>query len=101
MDDSDARSSNWQCSDARYVHGVNWAPDSDDDMDACEATDAASTLLQLASMEAWRFADDKVRHEMVKLLLPIMHPLVYGDHEDDVNDAAATLLWIGRGYVYH
>jgi hypothetical protein len=32
--------------------------------------------------------------------LPIMHPLVYGDHEDDVNDAAATLLWIGRGYVY-
>jgi hypothetical protein len=52
-------------------------------------------------MEAWRFADDKVHHEMVELLLPIMHPLVYGDHEDDVNDAAATLLWIGRGYVYH
>jgi hypothetical protein len=58
-------SSNWQHSDARYVRGVNWAPDSDDDMDVCEATNAASTLLQLASMEAWRFADDKVRHKMV------------------------------------
>jgi hypothetical protein len=100
MDDSDARSSNWQRSYARYVRGVKWAPDSEDDMDACEATNAASTLLQLASMEAWRFADDKVHHEMVELLLPIMHPLVYGDHEDDVN-AVATLLWIDRGYVYH
>jgi hypothetical protein len=100
MDDSDARSSNWQRSDATYVRGVNWAPDSDDDMDACKATDAASTLLQLASMEAWRFAYDKV-HRWSELLLPIMHPLVYGDHEDGVNDAAATLLWIGRGYVYH
>jgi hypothetical protein len=98
MDDSDARSSNWQRNDARYVRGVNWALDSEDDMDAYEATDATSTLLQLASMEAWRL---KVHHEMVELLLPIMHPLVYGDHEDDVNDAAATLLWIGRGYVYH
>jgi hypothetical protein len=100
MDDSDARSSNWQRNDARYVCGVNWALDSEDE-DAYEATNATSTLLQLASMEAWRFADDKVHHEMVELLLPIMHPLVYGDHEDDVNDAAATLLWIGRGYVYH
>jgi hypothetical protein len=52
MDDSDARSSNWQRNYARYVRGVNWTPDSEDDMDACEATDAASTLLQLASMEA-------------------------------------------------
>jgi hypothetical protein len=49
--------------------------------------------------EVWRFVDEKACHEMVELMLPALHPLVYGDYEDDVNDAVTTLLWIGRGYV--
>jgi hypothetical protein len=90
-----------QATEESFIRGVNWAPDSDDDMDDSEAMDAACTLVHLASKEVWRFVDDKARHEMVELLLPVMHPLVYGDHEDEVNDAALTLLWIVRGHVRH
>jgi hypothetical protein len=76
-----------EATEERFINGVNWAPDSDDDMEDSEARDAACTLLHLASREVWRFVDDKAHHEMVELMLPILHPLVYGDHEDDVNDA--------------
>jgi hypothetical protein len=68
-------------------------------MEDSEAMDATCALLHLASRGVWRFVDDKARHEMVELMLPVLHPLVYGDHEDDVNDATTTMLWIGRGYV--
>jgi hypothetical protein len=88
-----------EATEDRFIHGVNWAPDNDDDMEDLEARDAACALLHLASREVWRFVDEKARHEMVELMLPALHPLVYGDHEDDVNDAVTTLLWIGRGYV--
>jgi hypothetical protein len=90
-----------QATEESFIRGVNWAPDSDDDMDDSAAMGAACTLVHLASKEVWRFVDDKARHEMVELFLPIMHPLVYWDHEDEVNDAALTLLWIGCGHVRH
>ena len=46
-----------------------------------------------------KFQSDKVNHEASSLMFPILLPLLYGRHEEDVNDAAATLLWIGRGLV--
>jgi hypothetical protein len=58
-----------QATEESFIRGVNWAPDSDDDMDA------ACTLVHLASKEVWRFVGDKARHEMVELFLPIMHLL--------------------------
>jgi hypothetical protein len=53
-----------QATEESFIRGVNWAPDSDDDMDDSEAMDAACTLVHLASKEVWRFVDDKARHEM-------------------------------------
>ena len=32
-------------------------------------------------------------------MLPIMVPLLYGEHDEDVNNAAVNLLWISRGLV--
>jgi hypothetical protein len=66
-----------QATEESFIRGVNWAPDSDDDMDDSAAMGAACTLVHLASKEVWRFVDDKARHEMVELFLPNMHPLVY------------------------
>lgn len=31
-------------------------------------------------------------------MLPIMVPCLYGDHNQDMNDAAMDLLWISHGY---
>jgi hypothetical protein len=31
-------------------------------------------------------------------MLPVLFPRLYGDHDEDVNGAAVSLLWISRGY---
>ncbi|CAN6215172.1 unnamed protein product [Urochloa humidicola] len=114
--------------EVQYVRGVNWAPDSADEdedsmaesevqyvmdtfagetevldsqMDITEVdqADAAHALVQLASTDANTFQSDKVNHEGSSLMLPLIFPRWYGDHEEDVNDAAVSLLWIGRGYT--
>jgi hypothetical protein len=73
----------------RGSDGVNWAPDSDDDVDDSEARDAACTLLHIASRDVWRLTG----------LLTACHapPCLWRPRRR----AATTLLWIGRGYVGH
>ncbi|CAN6243181.1 unnamed protein product [Urochloa humidicola] len=73
-------------------------PDSQMDIAEVNQADAVNALLQLASTDANQFQSDKVNHEGSSLMLPLIFHIFYGDHEKDVNDAAATLLWIGRGY---
>lgn len=109
--------------EVQYVCGVNWAPDSTDEdedpmadskvpdsygrergetevpdsqMDIAEVDepDAVHALESLAS----KFQSDKVKHEGCSLMLPVLFPCLYGDHDEDVNGAAVSLLWISRGY---
>ena len=34
-------------------------------------------------------------------MLPVLLPRLYGEHDDDVNSAATSLLWMSRGYSNH
>jgi hypothetical protein len=63
-----------EATEDRFIHGVNWAPDNDDDMEDLEARDAACALLHLASREVWRFVDEKARHEMVRVDVACLAP---------------------------
>lgn len=44
------------------------------------------------------FQLDKVKHEACNLMLPLLVPLLYGDHDEDVHGAAVSLLWMSCGY---
>ncbi|KAG8060240.1 hypothetical protein GUJ93_ZPchr0002g25813 [Zizania palustris] len=74
----------------------------DDEVDKPEAEvddlDVMYSLVKLASTDVNRFGSNKVNHEASSLMFPVLLPLLYGCHEEEVNDAAATLLWIGHGY---
>ena len=80
-----------------------WAlvvPDSEEEDDAVsEVTDVVPALLQLPSTHEWVFEDDKAKHEVCELMLPTFCPLAYGNNAHDVNDAATTMFWIGRGLL--
>ncbi|KAG8059890.1 hypothetical protein GUJ93_ZPchr0002g25974 [Zizania palustris] len=75
-------------------------PDAEVDESEAEVgdIDIMYALVKLASTDVNRFESDKVNHEASSLMFPVLLPLLYGCHEEDVNDAATTLLWIGRGY---
>ncbi|KAL6841823.1 hypothetical protein ACP4OV_028335 [Aristida adscensionis] len=63
-----------------------------------EEEDVAETLLQLASTEVRIFDTHKAWAEAGNLMLPILLPILYGEHDDDANAAASTLHWIGLGH---
>ena len=97
----------------QYVRGVNWAPDStdeDEDPMADVAEDSQSDMDHLDdeteavdALESFavKFQSDQVRHEACNLMLPVLLPHLYGEHDDDVNSAATSLLWMSRGYGNH
>ncbi|KAF0931439.1 hypothetical protein E2562_004566 [Oryza meyeriana var. granulata] len=68
---------------------------------ALQADDEAiHALVHLASIREFVFETDKAAHEVANLMLPIMLPCLYGEHDEDVLDAARTLLWTRHGYVH-
>lgn len=46
--------------------------------------DVALTLLELVSIKVSKSDADKQLHEAVNLMLPMMVPLVYGEHDEHV-----------------
>ncbi|KAG8085185.1 hypothetical protein GUJ93_ZPchr0010g7908 [Zizania palustris] len=82
-----------------YVHDVNWASDSIDEPNTkVDENDTMYALVKLASTDVKKFQSNNVNHEASSLMFPVLLPLLYERHEEDVNDVVATLLWIGRGY---
>lgn len=64
----------------------------------------ADALLCMASTDVSTFKPDKELHDKeidaaASLLLPVFLPCMYGS-QDEVNDAAITLFWIGNGMVH-
>jgi hypothetical protein len=74
--------------------GETEVPDSQMDIAEVDEPDAVHALQSFAS----KFQSDKVKHEGCSLMLPVLFPCLYGDHDEDVNGAAVSLLWISRGY---
>jgi hypothetical protein len=66
---------------------------------ASTVPDVVDALQELASTEVSKFQSDKERTKFSKLLLLVFLPRLYGDHEQDVNDAAVDLFWIVEKYV--
>ncbi|CAD6250089.1 unnamed protein product [Miscanthus lutarioriparius] len=69
-------------------------PDAEVDIVEVDELDTVHALQSFAS----KFQSDKVKHEGCGLMLPVLFPRLYGDHDEDVNGAAVSLLWICRGY---
>ncbi|KAL6912259.1 hypothetical protein ACP4OV_001064 [Aristida adscensionis] len=63
-----------------------------------DEVDVTQALLQLLSTEVSKFDTDKHMHEVSNFMLPVLLPSLYGKNDDDVYDAAVTLLWLGRGF---
>ena len=109
------------------MRGVNWAPDSyeedegEDEDPTAESevqfvpdtyageSEVLDTQVEIANVDepdavhalesfASKFESDKIKHEGCSLMLPVLFPRLYGDHHEDVNDAAVSLLWMSRGY---
>ena len=73
-------------------------------MSACEDAvfmDVAHALLLLQSTKVSTFDLDKTAQEGLVLMLPAMLPHLYGDENQDINDAGTDLLWINHGYVHY
>ena len=84
----------------QLIRGVNWAPDSDDGEESddvlvegmVEVKDVALTLQQLASIEVSKFDAEKQLKNVKDLMLPVLLPQLYGEHNEQVIRAATDLL---------
>jgi len=84
----------------QLIRGVNWAPDSDDGEESddvlvegmVEVKDVALTLQQLASIEVSKFDAEKQLKNVKDLMLPVLLPQLYGEHNQQVIRAATDLL---------
>ncbi|CAL5027240.1 unnamed protein product [Urochloa decumbens] len=61
-----------------------------------DVKDVALTLLQLPS-DVSKFDSDRLLKKAADLMLPVLVPLLYGEHDERVNHAATTLLWFSHG----
>jgi len=84
----------------QLIRGVNWAPDSDDGEESndvlvegmVEVKDVALTLQQLASIEVSKFDAEKQLKNVKYLMLPVLLPQLYGEHNEQVIRASTDLL---------
>jgi len=84
----------------QLIRGVNWALDSDDGEESddvlvegmVEVKDVALTLQQLASIEVSKFDAEKQLKNVKDLMLPVLLPQLYGEHNEQVIRAATDLL---------
>jgi hypothetical protein len=75
--------------------GETEVPDTQIDIADVDEPDVEHALDSFAS----KYLSDKVRYEGRSLMLPVLLPRLYGDHDKDVHDAAVSLLWMSRGYT--
>jgi len=91
----------------QLIRGVNWAPDSDDGEESddvlvegmVEVKDVALTLQQLASIEVSKFDAEKQLKNVTDLMLPVLLPQLYGEHNEQVIRAATGSMFMFM-YVY-
>lgn len=105
--DSYGESNDSSASEVRFVMdslaGETEVPDSleeeEEDTDV-DKIDAADALMDMARTDVSKELHDKEVHEAASLLLSAFLPRMYGSKDNDVNDVALTLFWIGRGIVH-
>ena len=61
-----------------------------------EVKDVALTLQQLASIEVSKFDAEKQLKNVTDLMLPVLLPQLYGEHNEQVIRVATDLLWFAH-----